>query len=106
MLMVILILLSKYQQARMMIKFIVLTYFSLFFTLCLFLFSVLLWNGLIHFVENTGILVLIHFTLCYIDTFVSLFCITLQYGGKNFGMNEKIYQIFCAKCENIPYVTI
>ena len=90
-------------SARMMIKFTVLTYFSLCFTLCLFLFSVLLWNGLIHFVQDTGILVLIYFTLCYIDTFVSLFCITLQYGGENFGNNEKIYQIFCGKCENIPY---
>ena len=70
----------------------------------LFLLSMVLWSVLIFFSDNTLIGVLLYTIFLYVDISVSLVCITLQYGGENFPINEKVYQICCGKCENIPHV--
>ena len=88
-------------QLKMMIKFTVLTCFSLAITLNLFILSVILWNYLIFAVEDTLTVCLVYFTLNYIDMFISLFCLSLQY---DYGYNGKIYSICCKRYEKIQII--
>ena len=88
-------------QLKMMIKFTVLTCFSLVITVNLFILSVVLWNYLIFVVEDTLTLCLLYFTLNYIDMFISLFCLSLQY---DYGNNVKIYSFCCERYEKIQSI--